>query len=665
MYPEVPGELRDAIENDKLVVFVGAGLSINSGLPGWGQIVSELLQENKDYINKADAFRAALESGIMSPLDILDKIEDSRKTVFSAFEKKLSETTPSDLHSAFGKISRRFVTTNFDKLIESSANIKQIITPDSKFNLGKIDTEEEFVLKLHGDIDRVDNCVVFSSQYEELYKNEQLSTFQLKKLFSSYTVLFVGFSFTDPYVTELFNFVTNLQEDLGPRHFFISNIQEDIRNVEDKKIRALECIDINDFSQLQPYVESLITIKSTPSLSPSQLVSSTETLSPLYKDIDGSDIAPEVTGWVGRKGELDILKSDVFRVVFITGFGGEGKSALASYYLQHEPDYEIAEWKDFKEQDHKFQHKIISMIRRLNCDVSVDDLIGFSDSELIQLFFKKLGNKKAVFVLDNVDSYIDLENFEPTNGIGELFEVAMSAEHNSKFIFTCRPFIQYAKPRFIQLNLPGLSEKNTIEYFVNGDIGINKEKLVSYAKKAYSLTSGHALWLSLILAQSKKGEKALKDFLDKIGTGSTIDKNDTSIMSKNVLSSVWESLHERDKLVLRTLAETVVAETEEDYAEILKDELNFKNYQKALRSLRSFNLIVEKRDSKYIELHPLVKQFVITNYPPAERDKYISYLVRFYDKWVVVLKEKMSSKLSYQEFSNFTNKAELFWSNNT
>ncbi len=130
-------------------------------------------------------------------------------------------------------------------------------------------------------------------------------------------------------------------------------------------------------------------------------------------------------------------------------------------------------------------------------------------------------------------------------------------------------------------------------------------------------------------------------------------------MSKNVLSNVWASLHARDQLVLRTLAESVVAETEEDYAEILKDELNYKNFQRALKSLRSFNLIVEKIDSKYIELHPLVKEFIKTNYPPSERTKYISYLVRFYDKWVVVLREKLSPKLSYPEFCNFTTKAEL------
>ncbi len=105
------------------------------------------------------------------------------------------------------------------------------------------------------------------------------------------------------------------------------------------------------------------------------------------------------------------------------------------------------------------------MIKRINHKISVNDLVGYSDNDLIQIFFKELGTKKSIFVLDNVDSYIDLINFEPTNGIGELFKMAMESGHNSKFIFTCRPFIQYAKPKFMQLNLTGLTEENTIEYF--------------------------------------------------------------------------------------------------------------------------------------------------------------------------------------------------------
>lgn len=33
---QIPKILQDAIQNEKLVIFVGAGLSIGSGLPSWG-----------------------------------------------------------------------------------------------------------------------------------------------------------------------------------------------------------------------------------------------------------------------------------------------------------------------------------------------------------------------------------------------------------------------------------------------------------------------------------------------------------------------------------------------------------------------------------------------------------------------------------------------------
>lgn len=652
---KIPQELNEAVKDKKLVVFVGAGLSVNSGLPNWKDITTNLLKENENYIDKASNYLDAINSGILEPLEVLDKIKGEKKKVFEFFESKLSEEIKSDLHIKLGLISRRFVTTNFDRLIEYNTRVS-VITHSSDYNLSKIDTKNDFVLKIHGDIQQVDNCIIFSEQYDKLYSNDMFSTFQLKKIFSSYNVLFVGFSFLDPYVTRLFDSITELQSSFGPKHFFISDSASVIRNLDDKKIQNLDCINIKNYTNLTLLIDELIASNkpSTP------IINTIDNQTPIIsKYIDGSDIAPEVTGWVGRVEELDTLKSDYFKVVFITGIGGGGKSALASYYLKHEDGYEVAEWKDFKEQDHKFQHKIISMIINVSSKFSVNDLIGFSDSELVQVFFKELGEKKTVFVLDNVDSYIDLENFEPTNGIGEFFETAMTSEHNSKFIFTCRPFIQYAKPRFIQLNLTGLTEKNTIEYFLKAGSSINKEKIIDYASQSYTLTNGHALWLSLILAHSKKGEAALVKFLESIGNGSKINQNDTSILSKNVLSSVWHSLHDRDKLVLRTLAESVVAETKEDYSEILRDELNYKNYQRALKSLYSFNLIIEKRNSDYIELHPLVKEFVTTNYPPSERTKYISYLVKYYDKWVVILKEKLSINLSFQDFTNFTKKAEL------
>lgn len=227
-------------------------------------------------------------------------------------------------------------------------------------------------------------------------------------------------------------------------------------------------------------------------------------------------------------------------------------------------------------------------------------------------------------------------------------------------MFTCRPFIRCANVDLIQFPLSGLTEPNTIDYFSNSGLPISSSKIETYAKKSFSLTHGHALWLSLILAQARRGEKALDDFLKDIESGVNIEKNDSTILSEKVLNCVWASLHSRDKILLRTLAEAVRAETEYDYSEIVKGELNYKNFNKALKALKNLNLIISKRDSDYIELHPLVKEYVRKNYQGSDRNKYISLLIDYYGKFVLVLQPKLSYKMSFDEFSNFVNQAELY-----
>ena len=504
-------------------------------------------------------------------------------------------------------------------------------------------------MKIHGDISQIDKCVIFTSQYRELYDESKLATFQLKKLFSSNSVLFIGFSFTDPFVTNLFHYVSSLYEEFGKKHFIVSDVDVDLKNIE--------TINIQNYSNLNPFIEQLCNIKDARI---ETLIDDENVIN--VREIDSGDIPPDVNDWVGREKELSAIDSDSFKVIAITGLGGEGKSALASHYLNEvnrDDSNLVLEWRDFKEEDHIFQQKISSMIYSVTNDITSKNLAGLSDDELVTLFFKKLGNKKTIFVLDNVDSYIDLEKFKPVGGIGKLFNKAMEVEHNSKFVFTCRPFIAYAGVEFFQLSLTGFDENNTIEYFRNGKTQIPNIKIKEYACRAFTLTSGHALWLSLLLAQARRGEAILNQLLDDIESGISIERNDSSLLSEKVLSSIWGTLQDRDKLVLRTLAESVRAETIDDYAEILSPELNYNKFTKAFNALRNLNLLIKKRDSNFIELHPLVKEFVRKNHQTSDRSKYISLLIRHYDKYIVILKKVLSYKLSFEEFLNFTNKAEL------
>ena len=144
-------ELIDNAKEKKLIIFIGAGLSTNCGLPNWNDLVIEILNEKKEYIEKADILKDSIE--VFGALEVLEKIKEHKKHIYDVFDKKLSvKINDSNLHKLLGKISRKFITTNFDSIIEFSLNINTVILKDSNYKLQQLDTAEEYVLKIHGDI---------------------------------------------------------------------------------------------------------------------------------------------------------------------------------------------------------------------------------------------------------------------------------------------------------------------------------------------------------------------------------------------------------------------------------------------------------------------------------------------------------------------------------
>ncbi len=124
----------------------------------------------------------------------------------------------------------------------------------------------------------------------------------------------------------------------------------------------------------------------------------------------------ELNEWVGRKQEIENISIKKFNTIFITGIGGQGKSALASYYIQNvvENDnyWEFWDWRDLKEEGNRLHTKIISIIERVtNGDIKPSEIKDENIDNLLELFFQHIQDRKIVFVFDNIDNYIDLEEF--------------------------------------------------------------------------------------------------------------------------------------------------------------------------------------------------------------------------------------------------------------
>lgn len=110
------------------------------------------------------------------------------------------------------------------------------------------------------------------------------------------------------------------------------------------------------------------------------------------------------------------------------------------------------------------------------------------------------------------------------------------------------------------------------------------------------------------------------------------------------------------------MAETVKPETEVEIAEYVRSRFNFNRVIKALRNLRSLNLIVIKRRSSgldLLELHPLVRHFIRQSFPKTERVSYIDAIIRVYKQFIGKHRSGLTERPSLSLLQHWTQNAEL------
>ncbi len=196
-------------------LFLGAGMSRNSGFPSWKELFSSCAKElDLSLENENDLYAIAQ--------FYVNKYNDS------ALRKKISEITNRNAKASKplrGLLNMGFSsiwTTNYDKLIEqglAKLNINHnVIIRDSE--LSNVDMHERVnVYKLNGDIHDLENAIITKSDYES-YKNKHrlFQTFLKKELISN-TFLFVGYSFTDDAVISCLNDINQYLGKTGNCHY--------------------------------------------------------------------------------------------------------------------------------------------------------------------------------------------------------------------------------------------------------------------------------------------------------------------------------------------------------------------------------------------------------------------------------------------------------------
>jgi hypothetical protein len=219
----IPSEIQEAIKNNKLVIFAGSGLSAKFKLPSWKELVKNVISNLND--EKFNDLIPVLESGILTPIEVLDKIQKEHTKVRSYIQEnfKINKDLDFSLHKKILELTGAIITTNYDNAFEE-ASLNTIIPSKktSNFNISEISKSgKPYIFKLHGCYTEPDNCIVFSNDYKEIYDGNTSSKEKLKSIFIDKTIIFLGFSFNDPDINLIFSSLDTIFDNHN-NHFILA-----------------------------------------------------------------------------------------------------------------------------------------------------------------------------------------------------------------------------------------------------------------------------------------------------------------------------------------------------------------------------------------------------------------------------------------------------------
>ena len=232
MVSRIPEKLIEDIMKGNCVAFVGAGVSIPSGLPSWPNLLTKMIdwyKERYGRIINERALRKHIRSG-----DLLDSAEELlrifSKNEFHEFLEEVvdyaKDSTPNELHDIIYQIPfSAILTTNYDQLIEltylrKNNNMPRIFSQENIPYLARSLRDQEFhICHAHGSVQNIKTVVFGRKHYAELIHNSPAFQHYLRTIFSVKTVFFIGYGVNDPDLNLLLEDLVNILQGYGGAHY--------------------------------------------------------------------------------------------------------------------------------------------------------------------------------------------------------------------------------------------------------------------------------------------------------------------------------------------------------------------------------------------------------------------------------------------------------------
>ena len=210
------------------MLFVGSGLSSQAGYPSWPELIGALVAAAKQspnariggieqYEAKSDFFTLAeFARSALGPSEYSAVIREE-------FGRPVK---PTEAHRVIAATDYRgLITTNYDRLLETATTQFRNMTPNT-FKADEISplvaalyNPEFFIFKLHGDVASPQSFILTSRDYDRLIVQNPHTRIFLQAVFLNYTVLFIGYSLSDPDFQLVLSELTLIFQNYIPVHF--------------------------------------------------------------------------------------------------------------------------------------------------------------------------------------------------------------------------------------------------------------------------------------------------------------------------------------------------------------------------------------------------------------------------------------------------------------
>ena len=216
--------LAEELAKGKLVVFVGAGVSKNSGLPDWKELI-------KDYAEYRGIKEFSSKQFLTIPEEVFERYGSLK--YYEIAEKRFSgKYFPNSIHIILKKMNLTYIiTTNYDTLIEDEIKNLQVVSKDEDL---PYTNSNRMLIKMHGDF-KNKNIVLKKSDYDNYEKKFPLISTLVKGLFTTNTILFIGYSYNDVNVQQIMNWIKEILKEETRKAFLVEFTKEDDKEEENSE----------------------------------------------------------------------------------------------------------------------------------------------------------------------------------------------------------------------------------------------------------------------------------------------------------------------------------------------------------------------------------------------------------------------------------------------